>query len=107
MKRRPMFMAIAVLVCVTVFNINLSPPLATDIVTIIGEVNETNQIVVDGAIYEVDDTPVGDDLVKNYIHQKVEVSGKLSIEGDMRIIAVKSFKVIKNLQRGTKTCSCR
>ena len=68
MKREPMFMAVAVLVCVTVFNINLSPPLASDIVTIIGEVNETNQIIVDGAIYEVDDTPVGNDLVKNYIH---------------------------------------
>ena len=95
MKRVPFYIAVSVLVCVTVFNINLSPPLATDIVTIIGEVNETNQIVVDGAIYEVDHTPVGDDLVKNYIHQKVEVSGKLSIEGDMRIIAVKSFKVIK------------
>jgi len=95
MKRRPIFMAIAVLVCVTVFNINLSPPLATDIVTIIGEVNETNQIVVDGEIYEVDDTPAGDDLVKNYIHQKVEVIGKLSIDGDMRIIAVKSFKIVE------------
>jgi len=98
MKRKPMFMAVVVLVCVTVFNINLSPPLATDIITIIGEVNETNQIVVEGDIYEVDDTPVGDDLVKNYIQQKVEVSGKLSIEGDMRIIAVKSFKVIKKWQ---------
>ena len=95
MKRESMFMAVAVLVCVTVFNINLSPPLASDIVTIIGDVNETNQIVVDGAIYEVDDTPVGDDLVKNYIHQKVEVIGKLSIEGDMRIIAVKSFKIVE------------
>ena len=95
MKRESMFMAVAVLVCVTVFNINLSPPLASDIVTIIGDVNETNQIVVDGAIYEVDDTAVGDDLVKNYIHQKVEVIGKLSIEGDMRIIAVKSFKIVE------------
>jgi len=95
MKREPMFMAVAVLVCVTVFNINLSPLLATDIVTIIGQVNETNQIDVDGDIYEVDDTPVGDDLVKNYIHQKVEVIGKLSIEGDMRIIAVKSFKIVE------------
>ena len=95
MKRESMFMAVAVLVCVTVFNINKFPPLASDIVTIIGDVNETNQIVVDGAIYEVDDTPVGDDLVKNYIHQKVEVIGKLSIEGDMRIIAVKSFKIVE------------
>jgi len=97
-KREPFYIAVAVLVCVILFNINLSPPLATDIVTIIGEVNETNQIVVEGDIYEVDTTPVGDDLVKNYIHQKVEVSGKLSIEGDMRIIAVKSFKIVEKLK---------
>ncbi len=95
MKRETLYMVVAVLVCVIVFNINLSPPLATDIVTIIGEVNETNQIVVEGDIYEVDDTPVGDDLVKNFIHQKVQVSGKLSIEGDMRIIAAKSFKIVE------------
>ena len=95
MKRETLYMVVAVLVCVIVFNINLSPPLATDIVTIIGEVNETNQIVVEGDIYEVDDTPVGDDLVKNFIHQKVQVSGKLSIAGYMRIIAVKSFKIVE------------
>ena len=95
MKREPMFMAVVVLVFVSMFNINLSPLLATDMVTIIGEVSETNQIVVEGDIYEVDDTPLGDDLVKNYIHQKVQVIGKLSIEGDMRIIAVKSFKIVE------------
>ena len=95
MRPKLIFMAVAVVFCITLFGTNLFPPLATDMVTIIGEVNETNQIVVEGDIYEVDDTPAGDDLVKNYIHQTVQVSGKLSIEGDMRIIAVKSFKIIK------------
>jgi hypothetical protein len=89
-------MAVTALVCVTAFNISVSLLLASDIVTVTGEVNETNQLVVDGEIYEVDGTPEGDELVKNYIHQKVEVIGKLRIEGDMRIIAVKSFKVITN-----------
>ena len=69
-KRKPKFMAFAVLFCIAAININLSPVSASDIVTIIGEVNATNQIDVDGEIYEVDDTPAGDDLVKNYIHQK-------------------------------------
>jgi hypothetical protein len=95
MRPKLILIAIAVAFCIALFSANLFPPLATDIVTIIGEVNETNQIVVEGDIYEVDDTPAGDDLVKNYIHQTVEVSGKLRIEGDMRIIAVKSFKTIK------------
>ena len=94
MMRKLIFMAVTALVCVTALNISVSLLLASDMVTVTGEVNETNQLVVDGEVYEVDGTPEGDKLVKNYIHQKVKVIGKLRIEGDMRIIAVKSFKVI-------------
>lgn len=72
-----------------------TPIWASDVVTIVGEVNDTYQIVADGVMYEVDDTPQGDDLVKNYISQKVKVIGKLRIEGDMRIIAVKAFEVVE------------
>ena len=41
------------------------PVSAFDVVTIVGEVNDANQIISDGEIYEVDDTPKGDDLVKS------------------------------------------
>ena len=68
---------------------------AFDVITIVGEVNDSNQIAVGEEIYEVDDTPQGDDLVKNYIGQKVKVTGKLRIEGDMRIIDVTKFEVVK------------
>ena len=68
---------------------------AFDVVTIVGEINDSNQIIADGEIYEVDDTPQGDDLVKNYIGQKVKVTGKLRIEGDMRIFEVTAFEVVK------------
>ncbi|UCE52894.1 MAG: hypothetical protein JSV31_27170 [Desulfobacterales bacterium] len=68
--------------------------MASDI-TVVGEVNDSNQIVADGVVFEVDDTPEGDNLVTNYIGKTVKVTGKLNIEGDMRIIAVKSFKVIE------------
>jgi len=72
------------------------PVRAFDVVTIVGKVNHTNQIAVgDDEIYEVDDTPAGDDLVKNYIGKKVQVTGKLRIEGDMRIIDVTKFEVVK------------
>jgi hypothetical protein len=71
------------------------PSLAFDVITIVGKVNDSNQIVVDGDIYEVDDTPQGDDLVKNYINQKVKVTGKLRIEGDMRIMGVTAFEVVE------------
>jgi hypothetical protein len=68
---------------------------AFDMVTIVGEVNDSNQIMAEGEIYEVDDTPQGDDLVQNYIGQKVMVTGKLRIEGDMRILDVTKFDVVK------------
>ena len=71
------------------------PILALDVITIVGEVNDANQIVADGEIYEVDDTPQGDDLVKNYISQRVKVTGKLRTEEDMRIIAVAAFEVVE------------
>ena len=79
----------------TVLNIGSFPVLAFDVITIVGEVNDANQIISDGDIYEVDDTPKGDDLVKNYMGQKVKVTGKLRIEGDMRIIDVTTFEVAK------------
>ncbi len=66
---------------------------ATDI-TIVGEVNDAYQIVADGQIYEVAETPKGDDLVKNYIAEKVEVTGTVAEKGEMKIISVKSFKVV-------------
>ncbi len=64
-------------------------------VSVVGVVNDSNQIVADEVIFEVDDTPEGDNLVTNYIGKTVKVTGKLNIEGDMRIIAVKSFEVIE------------
>ena len=51
------------------------PVSAFDVVTVVGEVNDANQIMSDGEIYEVDDTPQGDDLVKNYIGKRVKVPG--------------------------------
>jgi hypothetical protein len=71
------------------------PVSAFDVVTIVGEVNDANQIISEGDIYEVDDTPPGDDLVKNYIGQKVKVTGKMRIEGDMRILDITALEVVE------------
>ena len=63
-------------------------------ITIVGEVNDTHQIVADGQIYEVANTPKGDDLVFNYIAVKVKVTGTVEEKEDMKIITVKSFKAV-------------
>jgi hypothetical protein len=85
-----------VFVCFIVLIIGASPVPAFDVVTIVGEVNDANQIISDGDIYEVDDTMKGDDLGKNYIGQKVKVTGKMRIEGDMRILDVTKIEVVKD-----------
>ncbi len=68
---------------------------AFDMVTIVGEFNHANQILSDGDIYEVDDTSQDDDLAKNYIGQKVKVTGKMRLEGDMRILDVTKIELVK------------
>lgn len=63
-------------------------------VTIIGEVNDTRQIVADKQIYEVDENALGDELVYDYISERVKVTGIITEKDDMKIITVKSFEVI-------------
>ena len=63
-------------------------------VTLVGEVNDSQQIVADGQIYDVAVTPEGDDLVMNYIAAKVMVKGTVVEKEDTKIITVKSFKVV-------------
>ena len=65
----------------------------SDIVKIVGEVNDARQIATEGEVFEVEDTPEGNDLVTNYISRSVEVTGRLRLEGDMRVITVKEFRV--------------
>jgi len=71
-----------------------SPALGADVVTIIGEVNDAQQIVADNQLYEVADNALGDDLVYNYISERVKVTGLVTEKDDMKIISVMSFEVV-------------
>ena len=95
MNRNAVIAQIIAIVLLVVLIVGASSVSAFDVVTIIGEVNGTGQIIVGEEIYEVDDTPQGNDLVENYIGQKVKVTAKLRIEGDMRILDVAKFEVVK------------
>ncbi len=95
MNRKSAPAPLIILVFFIVLSMGSFPVPAFDVVTIVGEVNDANQIISDGEIYEVDDTPQGDDLVKNHISKKVKVTAKMRIEGDMRILDVTAFKVIE------------
>jgi hypothetical protein len=70
-------------------------PALADKVTIVGEVNDNQEIVAEGQIYTVGDSAVGDELVLNYISQRVKVVGRI-VEGEEgKIIIVEFFEVIE------------
>ena len=69
-------------------------PALADKVTLVGEVNDNQEIVAEEQIYTVGDSAVGDDLVRNYISQRVKVVGRI-VEGvEGKIIIVEFFEVI-------------
>ena len=73
----------------------LGSPVAAYKVTLVGEVNDSQQFVADNEIYEVDNNAVGDDLVLNYIAQKVKVVGQIKEIRESKIIKVESFEVVE------------
>ena len=78
----------------------LVSPAAALSVTLVGEVNDNQQFVADNEIYEIENNAVGDDLVFNYIAQKVKIVGQIksvreSGESDAyKVIKVESFEVV-------------
>ena len=93
MQRRSKIIVLSLLCCSLTFWLFRMPVFANEI-TIVGEVNYIYQIVADGQIYEVANTFTGDDLVMNHMAQKVEVTGMVEDKGEVKVITVKSFKVV-------------
>jgi hypothetical protein len=63
-------------------------------VTLVGEVNDNFQFYANGQLYEVANSPEGDDLVTQYIGEKVEVVGTVEEIEDAKVITVKRFRVV-------------
>ena len=93
MRRRRKIIFLSLLCCSVTFWGFLGLVFAVEI-TIVGEVNYLYQIMADGQTYEVANTTMGDDLVINHCAEKVEVTGTIEVKGEMKIITVKSFKVV-------------
>jgi len=73
----------------------LVSPVAAFKITLVGEVNDKQQFVADNEIFEIDNNAAGDDLVLNYMAQKVKVVGILKETRDSKIIKVESFEVVE------------
>ena len=64
-------------------------------VTLVGEINDTQQLVADNQIYEIGPGEIGDYLVTKMISQKVKVYGDLVEANELKIIIVKGYEVIE------------
>ena len=91
---------ISVFIILAVIGLLVSP-VAAAMVTLGGERKVNNQLVADNEIYEVDNNAMGDDLVLNYMAQRVKVVGQLKYvrqSGDSdgyQLIKVQSFEVVE------------
>lgn len=75
-------------------NLSMAVPGLAGEVTLIGEVNDSYQLVADGQLYEIADTPKGNEMAENFISAKVKVTGVVEEQNDMKTITVTDFQVI-------------
>jgi hypothetical protein len=84
------------IICVLSFGLLVSNAVFANEATIVGKVNDSYQIVTkDGAVYEVADTDVGNDLL-NHVGETVEAAGMISEEDGVKVIKVTSYMVIES-----------
>jgi hypothetical protein len=63
-------------------------------VTLVGEINDTNQLIANGELYDIEPTALGEDLAQHYISMKVKVECTVRQGEELRIITVKSFQTV-------------
>lgn len=85
--------ALAILIAALMF-CTAGPVVASGEVTLMGEVNDSYQLVSDGQVYEIADTPKGNEMAENHINAKVKVTGTVEGQDDMKTITVTDFQVI-------------
>lgn len=88
------YLATAGMVALILFGVAAGVHAQTAQVTITGEINDTQQLVADGKIYDIAESPEGEDLVRNYISLKVKVIGVLQKGTEIDAIRVRSFEVV-------------
>ena len=82
------------LVLTILVSLFLAAPALAGEMTLIGEVNDNYQLVSDGQIYEIADTPKGNEMAENFISAKVKVTGSVEEKNEMKTITVVNFEVI-------------
>jgi hypothetical protein len=98
-KRRPIMrnnrkiQLVGLALTILLFLFTAAPAMAGEM-TLVGEVNDNYQLVSNGQIYEIADTPKGNELAENFISVKVKVTGTVVEENDMKTLTVSAFEVM-------------
>lgn len=86
------------IICILSFALMCSNPVFADEITVTGTINDEYQIVADdGTVYEVADTDMGNDLLE-HVGKTVEVMGKAFLEEGVKVINVKSYKILEKTE---------
>jgi hypothetical protein len=93
MRNNQNSMLVSTVLAILLFLFVASPALAGE-VTLIGEVNENYQLVANGQIYEIADTPKGNEMAENFISAKVKVTGTVEEKNEMKTVTVVNFEVV-------------
>jgi cell division protein FtsL len=94
MKRGKMKFMMVLITSVLISAIPLAA-MASEPLTIQGEVNDSYQIVdSNGQVYEVAETDKGTDLVENHIGEKAKVVGTVQQDQDVKTITVTAFEIL-------------
>lgn len=94
MKRASMKFLTVLITSILISVIPLSA-MASEPVTIQGEINDSYQIVdSNGQAYEIAETEKGNDLVENHIGEKAKVVGTLQQDQDVKIITITEFEIL-------------
>ena len=67
----------------------------SQVITLVGEINDTGQLVAEGEIFDIELNDLGEDLAINYISIKVKVECTVREGEEMKIITVKSFQGVE------------
>ena len=85
------------MVLITLIMVVVAPlaAMASETMTIEGEVNDTRQVIgSDGQVYSIADNDPGNELIDSHIGEKVKVTGTVAEDKDMKVITVTDFEML-------------
>ena len=88
------YLKVLIVCLTTIFIVTSLAYTQSEKVTLVGEINDTHQLVADDEIYDIADTPVGDILAQDYISMKVKVIGTVEPGDELKVIRVISFETV-------------